>query len=286
MCAQADTDGWCLFQLDLLPYGFRTPAGHWLHGRRQSQWRNLGRQVLWSTLGRLRLSLSRSVPPRKQSPLPNKVGVNASHLTLVDCCHLHFSIETFMHSFVAVILWNLMLLTSPLCVARKNHNLSPVMGSVTYVAEDHAYLLIRMDLIVVGRHLWKYLELRMSGLERLVGTRSAKKKNNLKTCCILSVLRKKTAARDVRVTSHLRADLGNIQERLHRRHGHNRRNQGNRHHTKLISSTTQNSGSLKSATHCTWVQVYLLRFSSMVSWMCFSLRAFFSQVLHRILYGR
>ena len=83
-----------------------------------------------------------------------------------------------MHSFVAVILWNLMLLTSPLCVARKNHNPTPEMGSVAYGAEDHAYLLIRMDLIVVGRHLWKYLELRTSahGLERLVDTRSAKKK--------------------------------------------------------------------------------------------------------------
>ena len=79
-----------------------------------------------------------------------------------------------------MILWNLMLLTfsSPLCVARKNHNPSPVMGSVTYVAEDHAYLLIRMDLIVVGRHLLQYLELLTSahGLERLVDTRSAKKK--------------------------------------------------------------------------------------------------------------
>ena len=52
------------------------------------------------------------------------------------------------------------------------------MGSVTYVAEDHAYLLIRMDLIVVGRHLQQYLELLTSahGPERLVDTGSAKKK--------------------------------------------------------------------------------------------------------------
>ena len=107
-----------------------------------------------------------------------------------------------MHSFVDVILWNLILLTSPLCVARENHNPTPVMRSVAYVAEDHAYLLIRMDLSAVGRHLLQHLELLTSahGPARLVDTRSAKKKN-LKTCCILSVLTKKTAARDVDVTS-------------------------------------------------------------------------------------
>ena len=28
VCTQADTDGWWMYQLDLLPYAFRTPAGH------------------------------------------------------------------------------------------------------------------------------------------------------------------------------------------------------------------------------------------------------------------
>ena len=228
VCAQADTDGWCMYQLDLLPYGFRTPAGHSKIGCMGGANLNggiLAAKILWSTLGRPCVSCgqchrekSRHCHIRLASTLPI--------LTLLDCPYLRFSIETYMHSFADVILWNLMLLTfsSPLCVARKNHNPTPEMGSVTYVAEDHAQLLIRMDLIVVCRHLWQYLELLTSahGAERLVDTRSAKKKKNLKTCCILSVLRKKTAARDADVTSHLRADLRNLPERLHRRHGHNR----------------------------------------------------------------